>query len=129
MRRQPTAAEAALWRGIRHRHRTGLKFRRQHAIGRFILDFCCPELKLVIEVDGAIHETQKDRDAARTQALEAGGYHVLRFRNEDVLHRLPWVLQHIDDVAATLLSTPLSHEWERVAAPRPPGEGPVRVHD
>jgi len=91
-----------LWRGIRRRHREGLKFRRQHPLGRFILDFCCPELKLVIEVDGAVHEAQADRDAARTATLEAGGYQVLRFRNDDVLRRLPWVLKHIDEAVAGL---------------------------
>jgi very-short-patch-repair endonuclease len=108
MRRAPTPAESALWRGIRKRHRGGLKFRRQHPHGRFVLDFCCPELKLVIEVDGGVHESQRQRDACRTAALEAEGYRVIRFDNKDVLHHLPWVLDRIDEVVASLRTeTPL----------------------
>ena len=113
-----------LWRGIRRRHREGWKFRRQHPLGRFILDFCCPELKLVIEVDGAVHEVQADRDAARTEWLKAGGYHVLRFHNEDVLRRLPWVLKHIDEATTTLRpKSPLPDLGEGGGAVAPPGEG------
>jgi very-short-patch-repair endonuclease len=102
MRRQPTAAETMLWRGIRRRHREGVKFRRQHPVGRFVLDFCCPELKLAIEVDGPIHGAQEERDAMRTDTLRATGYHVIRFTNDDVLHHLPWAVQRIDDVIALL---------------------------
>ena len=102
MRHQPTRAEEVLWQRLRRRHHAGLKFRRQHPIGRFVLDFYCPELKLVIEVDGAIHETQEDRDATRMEWLKTRGYHVLRFRNDDVLHRLPLVVQRIDDAVHAL---------------------------
>jgi very-short-patch-repair endonuclease len=81
-----------------------LKFRRQHPLGRFVLDFCCPELKLVIEVGGAVHEGQRERDSVRTEWLKAGGYQVLRFRNDAILHHLPRVLQCIDEAVATLRS-------------------------
>jgi very-short-patch-repair endonuclease len=85
MRHAPTAAEEALWRVLRDRKRAGVKFRRQHPIGRFVLDFYSPELKLVVEVDGAHHDLDRDRDEARTAFLASGGYRVLRFRNAEVM--------------------------------------------
>ncbi|MBC6430719.1 DUF559 domain-containing protein [Nostoc sp. HG1] len=60
----------------------GFKFRRQHPVGRFILDFYCPVCQLVIELDGAIHDNQTNYDADRTKYLETYGYKVLRFQNE-----------------------------------------------
>jgi very-short-patch-repair endonuclease len=63
-----------------------MRFRRQHAIDRFVLDFYCPAHKLAVEVDGAVHDTadQAERDAGRTQALEQLGIRVIRIRNEEV---------------------------------------------
>jgi very-short-patch-repair endonuclease len=63
----------------------GFYFRRQHPIARFIVDFCCTRAKLCIEVDGGIHDDQRERDSERTAWLESMGYRVLRFANEDVL--------------------------------------------
>ena len=74
MRRQPTRAEDVLWGALQKKQVAGLKFRRQHPVGRFVLDFYCPSHKLVVEVDGGVHDAQQDRDAARTEALEAHGY-------------------------------------------------------
>jgi very-short-patch-repair endonuclease len=79
MRRAPTAAEEKLWGALRGNQVAGLKFRRQHPVGRFVLDFYCPACKLVVEVDGDVHDEQQERDAARTRVLEAYGYCVLRF--------------------------------------------------
>lgn len=92
-----TAAETALWEALQGKQLAGLKFRRQHAVGPFILDFWCPIAKLVVELDGAIHPDpdQITRDAARTEQLAAYGYRVLRFRNEEVLENLDGVLQRI----------------------------------
>ncbi|MCM1983973.1 endonuclease domain-containing protein [Lyngbya confervoides] len=95
LRRRSTPAEARLWEALRRRKLAGYKFRRQHPVGRFILDFYCPELKLVIEIDGGIHEHQKDYDEDRTAQLEASGDRVLRFSNDEVLHHLPTVLERI----------------------------------
>ena len=95
LRQQMTPAERVLWEHLRAKRLKGLKFRRQHPLGPFIVDFCCPEHRLVIEVDGGVHELQKECDEARTEQLEAYGYRVLRFRNEDVLHRLEDVLEAI----------------------------------
>ncbi|MFM7439767.1 MAG: endonuclease domain-containing protein [Snowella sp.] len=95
LRKQLTPAEAKLWAALRGRQLKGLKFRCQHPIGRFIVDFYCPSLKLVIEVDGGIHTQQQDYDQARTDQLENFSYHVLRFTNDEVIHDLPKVLNQI----------------------------------
>ena len=100
MRRQPTAAEEVLWGALQKKQVAGLRFRRQHPVGRFVLDFFCPAHKLVVEVDGNVHDAQQERDAERTKALEAFGYHVLRFRNEQVMRDLPGVVRQIAAFAA-----------------------------
>jgi very-short-patch-repair endonuclease len=99
MRRQPTSAEDMLWGALQKKQVAGLRFRRQHPVGRFILDFYCPSHRLVVEVDGGVHDAQQERDAARTQALETHGYRVLRFRNDEVLHDLPSVVSRIAAMA------------------------------
>ncbi len=95
LRRRATEAERVLWERLRNRRLGGLKFRRQHPLGPYIVDFYCAEHRLVIEVDGPIHERQKERDALRTEYLEAYGYRVLRFTNEDVLTDIEAVLERI----------------------------------
>ncbi len=95
MRKQLTPAEAALWEALRKHRLSGMHFRRQHAIGRFVLNFCCPAKKLVIELDGEIHADQRDRDEERTFALEAAGDRVVRFRNEEVLTDMNSVVERI----------------------------------
>ncbi len=87
MRHVPTPAEDMLWQQLRNRHLHGAKFRRQYAIERFV-DFACLEYRLVIEVDGSIHEQQQEIDAIRQEFLEALGFRVLRFTIAEVLHRL-----------------------------------------
>ena len=100
MRRDPTPAEQVLWNALRERQLGGLKFRRQYAVGAFVLDFCCPERKLVIEVDGSVHAERRDHDEARTECLESYGYQVLRFENEEVLSSLHAVLARTLDATA-----------------------------
>ena len=85
LRRNLTDAERALWRHLRQRQVAGLKFRRQHPIGHYILDFVCLEARLVIELDGGQHADRQGEDHERTAWLEARGYRVLRFWNTDVL--------------------------------------------
>ena len=99
LRRNMTPAEQKLWGALRGKKLGGLKFRAQHPVGPFILDFYCPARKLVIEVDGGVHEKQADYDESRTQQLEAYGYRVIRFRNEEVLEDLPSVLKQILEAA------------------------------
>lgn len=97
-----TPAEARLWDAIRDRQLNGLRFRCQHPVGRFILDFYCPSHRLVVEVEGGSHDGRHAYDQARTEALAAFGYHVIRFRNADVLDRLPAVLETIRETARIL---------------------------
>ncbi|MDQ2996808.1 MAG: endonuclease domain-containing protein [Chloroflexota bacterium] len=87
-----TVSEALLWQQLRARCLNGHKFRRQHPIDRFIVDFCCLEHKLIVEIDGRIHQTQAERDAERTAALEGLGFRVLRFTNDQVEHDMVSVL-------------------------------------
>lgn len=95
MRGSMTAAEQALWKELRRRNHG--KWRRQHPLLGYVLDFYCPASRLCVEVDGGIHETerQRRRDDARTAALATAGIRVLRFRNEDVLRKLDFVLTQI----------------------------------
>ena len=85
MRSEATDAEAALWSMVRNRQILGVKFRRQYAIDRFVVDFASVERHLVIEIDGQVHDNQVDEDAVRQQCIEAHGYAVIRFTNEQVL--------------------------------------------
>ena len=89
MRHPQTPAEATLWRALRNR-KTGFKFRRQHPIYRFIIDFYCAEAKLLIEVDGESHSQpdQIEYDKVRTEYLEELGYKVIRFANDDVRYNI-----------------------------------------
>ncbi len=103
MRRQPTRAENELWRRLRNRQLLGCKFRRQHAIERFIIDFYCGEAQLIVEVDGPTHDYTQEEDAIRQAFLESQGLKVLRFVNQDVAANLEGVLEtiaaHVQDAA------------------------------
>lgn len=95
MRKNPTPAEALLWGELRARKLAGYKFRRQHPIRSFIVDFYCPAYKLIIEIDGPIHKSQKAYDNIRNDHLQAMGYNVLRFNNQQVENHLIDVLEEI----------------------------------
>ena len=99
MRKHPTQAEDTLWQRLRKRQIRGLRFRRQHAIGPFIVDFYCFEASLVIEVDGSIHcdSTHAEYDAERQSFLESLGLRVLRFSNTHVIDHPDSVLKAIHD--------------------------------
>lgn len=88
-----TDAERKLWCELRQRQMSGLKFRRQHRIGKYIADFVCLETRVIIEVDGGQHTAE--RDALRTQELEALGFRVIRFWNNDVLTQIESVKEAI----------------------------------
>jgi adenine-specific DNA-methyltransferase len=90
-----TDAEQALWHLLRCRQISGLKFRRQHPFGNYILDFVCLENKLVIEVDGGQHGQQAWYDENRAQKLQAAGFRVLRFWNNEVLNEIESVKEKI----------------------------------
>ena len=99
LRDRMTPAEETLWEALRDKQLDGLKFRRQHPVEQFILDFYCSRFKLVVEVDGSSHDIRSEEDAARTEHLTAFGYRVIRFRNEEVFENLPGVLERIADAA------------------------------
>jgi very-short-patch-repair endonuclease len=92
LRKEQTPAEAKLWAYLHTLREDGIHVRRQHAIGPYIVDFCAPRRKLVIEVDGSQHLDQREYDAERTACLEAQGYTILRFWNGDVLNNIEGVL-------------------------------------
>jgi very-short-patch-repair endonuclease len=101
LRREMTPAEKILWAQLRNRDLAGFKFRRQHPLERFIVDFYCAACRLIVEIDGDIHDLQQERDAVRTEALEAQGYRIIRFRNEQVLNHLETVLAAIKTACLT----------------------------
>src|SRR5919197_4891358 len=88
LRREMTDAERRLWQHLRGRQVEGRKFRRQHPVGCYVLDFVCLEARLVIEVDGGQHGERVKDDGLRTEWLEARGFRVLRFWNHEVLNKL-----------------------------------------
>jgi very-short-patch-repair endonuclease len=102
LRQKETEAEDILWESLRGKRLNGVKFRRQHPIGRFVLDFFCVQYQLAIELDGAIHDLpeQAANDAERTAFLEEQGIQVLRFRNEDIFDNLPQVLRKIIEITS-----------------------------
>ena len=93
LRSEMTVAESYLWRYLRSRQIHGLKFRRQHPAGKYILDFACIEAKLAIEVDGSQHNEMQIYDDERTAWLETQGWKVLRFWNNEVLQNIEGVLE------------------------------------
>ncbi|MAF96631.1 MAG: DNA (cytosine-5-)-methyltransferase [Rhodospirillaceae bacterium] len=95
MRKNPTEAEHRLWGFLRGKQIGGFRFRRQAPIGPFIADFVCFSAKLVIELDGGHHALQADEDEARSRWLEAQGFRVLRFWNNDVLGNADGVAETI----------------------------------
>jgi 5-methyltetrahydrofolate--homocysteine methyltransferase len=99
MRNQPTEAEALLWNVLSGKKLDGYKFRRQHIIGSFIVDFICLKYNLIIEVDGLIHQLPENKtsDEERTKWLENEGYQVIRFTNQQVLSNLDAVLEDIKE--------------------------------
>ncbi len=95
MRRHPTDAERVLWKRLRDRQFCGVNFRRQPPVGRDIVDFCCPERHLIVEVDGGQHVEQEQFDLNRTKHFKREGYQVLRFGSQDVLQSTDAVLEKI----------------------------------
>jgi len=114
-RKQPTEAEEKLWQRLRN-HQLGFKFRRQHAIDQFVVDFVCIEKNLMVEVDGEIHADQREYDAERTRMLKTRGFEVIRFWNHEVLSNIEDVLARIRQ-ALDLTPVP-SPNWRGVSEGR-----------
>ena len=98
LRRNATPAEELLWKHLRNRRLHGLKFVRQHPFNRYIVDFYCAELKLIIEIEGGIHQMpdQVEYDRNRFEELGLRGLRILRFSNEEVLCNTKEVLDKIN---------------------------------
>ena len=95
LRKNQTDAENLLWRHLRRNQLESLSFRRQHPIGRYIVDFVCLEKRLILEIDGGQHDLEREKHQERTNWLVSEGYRVLRFWNSDVLTNLQGVLETI----------------------------------
>lgn len=97
LRNHDTQSERVLWNCLKHSQLLGYKFRRQHGVGNYVLDFYCPELKLAIEIDGPTHDTEpsKIRDAQRQAFVESYGIRFLRFTDDEVS-------QDVDSVAGRI---------------------------
>ncbi len=97
LRKETTEAEEKLWKRLRNRKFEGLKFRRQHPINQFIVDFYCHEKLLVVEVDGGIHNEikVKERDEGREAELQNFGLTIIRFTNEEIMNDMKHVLEKL----------------------------------
>ena len=95
LRKNSTDAEKFLWTHIRNRQLEGWKFRRQTPVGKYIVDFACAELRLVVEIDGGQHSEQVLYDLGRTRYLQSKGYKVVRFWNNEVLGNIEGVLESL----------------------------------
>jgi len=122
LRHDPTDAERALWLILRDRRFEGFKFRRQQPIGVFIVDFVCMTARMIIEADGSQH-AGSTYDFERTAWLQAQGYLVLRFWNNDILERREQVIAAID----TALTSPHPAAASAASRPLPQGERGART--
>jgi len=98
LRKESTHTEKILWKILRSRKFNKYKFRRQHPVGRYVADYYCHQSKLVIELDGEVHEDEEQKyyDIERDKFMEEMGLNVLRIKNEDVTERLESVLELIE---------------------------------
>ena len=103
LRRNQTEAERNMWSKLRARRLLGLKFRRQQRLGPYIVDFCCQEIKLVIEIDGGQHNSNINPDTKRSNLLTQEGYSLLRFWNDEIFTNSDGVLERIRERCITLL--------------------------
>ena len=95
LRRNQTDAERRLWQHLRNRRLGGFKFRRQHVIAPYVVDFVCIDRFVIVELDGGQHSEQREHDDARSGFLASKGFNVLRFWNNDVLGNTDAVLNDI----------------------------------
>ncbi len=102
LRREMTPAEKILWGKLRANKLDGLHFRRQQIIDGYFADFYCHQYAVIVELDGGIHELQKDYDAARADHLIARGFRIIRFKNEEITNNLPVVLNRIVETCSLI---------------------------
>jgi len=106
LRKDETKAEKILWSRLNRNHILGLQFRRQHPINIFIADFYCAKIKLVIEIDGSIHDITEyqEHDRGRSEILNDFGITVIRFTNEQIIEKIDSIVEQIETVVQKLLS-------------------------
>ena len=95
LRKESTLPEKIVWDKLRNRGFLGLKFRRQHVIRGFVVDFYCPDLKLAVEIDGKIHEHQKEYDTLRQDLIERDGFFFIRITTAELVDSLDPLLTQI----------------------------------
>lgn len=110
LRKSETDAERKIWEQLRSRNLNGAKFRRQHPVGPYIVDFICINEKLIIELDGSQHQQQQTYDAQRTAFLEQAGFRVMQFWDNDVLLQTENVMQAIVDALCSPSPQPSPRE-------------------
>ncbi|MCE5347171.1 MAG: endonuclease domain-containing protein [Bacteroidales bacterium] len=105
LRKEETEAEKILWTRLNKNQMMGLQFRRQHPINKFIADFYCAKIKLIIEVDGSIHEIPENQayDIGRSEILNDFGITVIRFSNEQVINEIESTIKEIERNVRQLL--------------------------
>jgi len=103
LRSKETPTELKLWECLKGKQTSGLRFRRQHPIETFIVDFYCHKAKLVIEIDGKIHLRNSESDKNRTAEIEKHGLKVIRFTNNDIMENSDMVLNEISRVLKSRL--------------------------
>ena len=116
LRRNMTDAELILWQYLRSGIK-GLKFRRQHPIGIYIADFYCHKIKLIVEVDGPIHDKkeQKVLDIKRQEDLCNWGYVVFRFTNKELTHSIESVLVKLENIVENLINSQISNSKQKAS--------------
>lgn len=102
LRQNQTNVEKTLWGFLRDRRFLGFKFRRQHPIGKYVVDFCCLKQKVVIELDGGQHAQRRAYDSARTNDIEKEGFRIVRFWNNQIMENPQGALENL----AFLLKSP-----------------------
>lgn len=112
-RKEPTEAERVLWEYLRDRKFFGKKFRRQHILRGFVVDFYCFEDRLAVELDGPIHSKQKDYDKARQNVLKDFGVKILRFKNDEVLRDAQLVLRLIKNHLTIPSPSPMERDEKK----------------
>ena len=111
LRKEPTPVEKILWEYLRTKKFCGYKFKRQQPIDRFIADFVCFEKRLIIELDGEVHLSQKERDNERDNYLKESGFRVIRFPNDEVEQDIEGVLSRLKHELDGATPTGLPSKW------------------
>jgi len=106
LRENMTEYESILWERLKGKQIDGFRFRRQHPIDFFIADFYCHQARLVVEIDGGIHEKKKEYDEGRTAEMEKFGIKVIRFSNDQIISNLDYVVSIIKKTVTDRVKTP-----------------------